>query len=231
MSPAQFAWTNLPTALLKGLARDVGLDTSDPVKALGAEYGAVPTEDLVADTLASLRERWLAHDPEVLGAVVGDLWQRSRDGYRLPSTAKERLEWLRGRNNTSRLREFVLRQFISAGQRPASERDPGGNKLGAFAPPRMTVLATNPSTPPEQVFLRGQKKARGALTTGDDAMPSGEGPLHSIRKRGTGGPQVITGTMKSQVDKVWDAFWSGGDLKPPGSDRADHVPSFPAPAG
>jgi hypothetical protein len=88
------------------------LDSSDPVQALEAEYGAVATEGLVAEGWVSLRERWLAHDAEPLGAVVGDLWQRSRDGYRLPSTTKQRLEWLRERNNTPRLREIVLGRFI-----------------------------------------------------------------------------------------------------------------------
>jgi hypothetical protein len=42
----KFAWTNLSPGLLRGLARDLGLDTSDPVRALDAEYGAVPSEDL-----------------------------------------------------------------------------------------------------------------------------------------------------------------------------------------
>ena len=39
---------------------------------------------------------------------------------------------------------------------------------------------------------------------------------------------MITGSIKSQVDKVWDAFWSGGISNPLRGDRADHLPPLPA---
>jgi type I restriction enzyme M protein len=105
----------LPLDLLKRLVRDLQLDGSDPAKALVSRYGSLPTDDFVSDAWDSLRERWLGHDGEALEAVVEDLWQRSRDGYRLPSTAKDRLEWLRGRNKSPRLREVVLGHFLAAG--------------------------------------------------------------------------------------------------------------------
>ena len=86
MLSRQFAWNNLPLDLLKRLARDLQLDDSDPTKALATEYGTPPTEGFVFDAWDSLRARWLAHDADALEAAVEGLWQRSRDGYRLPST-------------------------------------------------------------------------------------------------------------------------------------------------
>lgn len=67
MPHARFAWTNLPLALLGGLARDLGLDIVDHVSALKADYGVVPTESLAADTWVQLRERWLAHAQVIVG--------------------------------------------------------------------------------------------------------------------------------------------------------------------
>jgi hypothetical protein len=121
----KFAWTNLPPALLKGLVRYLALDGSDPGEALRAEYGARPTEDFVRAARSILEERWLARDPEALGAVVKDLWRpSSRDGYRLPSSPEDQLDWLAGRNSTSRLLEVLLAHFIAAGERTATPEPP-----------------------------------------------------------------------------------------------------------
>ena len=121
----KFAWTNLSPAVLKGLMRDLRLDGADAAEALRATYGARPTEGFVSDAWDSIRERWLAREPEVLDAVVRDLWRpNSRDGYLLPSTAKRQLEWLRKRNNAPRLRQIVLERVIAAGGRPAPASGP-----------------------------------------------------------------------------------------------------------
>lgn len=64
----------------------------------------------MVEAWGSLRERWLTHDPEALGAVVEALWRPSqREGHRRPSFARDQLDWLRRRNIAPRLREVVLR--------------------------------------------------------------------------------------------------------------------------
>jgi hypothetical protein len=112
-----FAWSNLPNDLLKALVGVLQLDSSETEEALGKEYGTPPTEDLVLGALDVLRERWLAQDMEALAGVVQDLWQPSRDGYRPPATAQDKLVWLRGRRNTLRLREEVLGRLVALGER------------------------------------------------------------------------------------------------------------------
>ena len=34
---------------------------------------------------------------------------------------------------------------------------------------------------------------------------------------------MVTGDLRNQVDRLWDAFWSGRHRQPPRSDRADHL--------
>ena len=62
MPDRNFTWSNLPPALLNGLAFDLELGPGDPEEALAKAYGIPPTEGLIRDAWESLRERWLADD-------------------------------------------------------------------------------------------------------------------------------------------------------------------------
>ena len=144
----KFAWNNLPPALLRGLAIDLGLDHTDPVQALQAEYGPVPDETFVMDAWESLRRRWLARDPDCLAEVVRGLWVSARDGYRRPSSSKDQLEWLGRRNNAFRLREVVVRQFIVAGERSTSQPGAGTEDPPAVRARRSAVAAETAGSGP-----------------------------------------------------------------------------------
>lgn len=86
----KFAWSNLPGPLLKQLRLGLGVQGPDAVTALGRAYGGRPTEEFVADRWEDLLEKWLAHDPEALTAVVRGLWRpNSREGYKTPATTRE----------------------------------------------------------------------------------------------------------------------------------------------
>ncbi len=116
MPSNKFAWGNLPAPLLARLARDVALDDADAAGALSAEFGPWPNDDFVADAWVTLREAWLAEDPESLADTVKALWRPGgANGHRPPRGAKEELAWLRKRNNTPRLREVVLAQLMVVG--------------------------------------------------------------------------------------------------------------------
>jgi type I restriction enzyme M protein len=184
VSPDTFAWTNLPAQLLKGLARDLQLSSSDAAGALGAEYGARPNEDFVAEAWEALRERWLARDPKALAAVVDALWRPSqRDGYRRPSTGKDKLAWLRKRNNAGRLREVVLSEFIAAGEGPvepiASRRtgsrfvaievtpEPAGSTGGAPAQERSLTSKEEAS---RSGFRQKSRQSQGRATVPEESI-------------------------------------------------------------
>ncbi len=128
MPDHKFAWTNLSQQLLKGLARYLGLNRADPTIALQGKYGARPMEDFVRDARPVLEDKWLAQDHESLTAVVEDLWRRNRDGYRLPSTRQQRLDWLSSRNTTARLCAVMLEQFLATGERTAQGDAVSSNK-------------------------------------------------------------------------------------------------------
>ncbi len=38
---------------------------------------------------------------------------------------------------------------------------------------------------------------------------------------------MLTGEIRSQIDRIWNAFWSGRHLQPARSHRADHLPALP----
>jgi hypothetical protein len=65
----------------------------------------------------------LGHDAAALTAVVEKLWYRPRDGYLLPLESKQRMQWLRARHNSIRLREVVLQELIRAGERNVKTAD------------------------------------------------------------------------------------------------------------
>ena len=133
-----FTWDNLREGLVEALVQELQVDGSGPAEALRRKYGPRPGEDFVLDGWDVLRERWLAHDREALGAVVQRLWQPSRDGYRRPATVGDELEWLRQRRNTRRLREVVLVELIAAGARSTVPSAPVGHEVAAPPTPHET---------------------------------------------------------------------------------------------
>lgn len=224
----KFAWANLPPALLAALAREWGLPSKgDTADALREAYGARPGEDFVRDAWDVLRDHWLARDPVALRAVVDGLWQPGpRNGYLSPVTQKARLEWVRKRNNSPRLREVVLEQFISAGEArhaEASSAAPRVNRETAASFSRSGRGRAKPgearspsSTPPDHGETNGKlgepseparvplvpdKKPGNSMSGNGSAMAGGEPTVETARPR-SGGSQVITGSMKNQVDKV-----------------------------
>ena len=149
----KFAWENLSPAVLKQLARDLGLSGDSPAEALHAEYGARPDAEFVADAWEPLRERWLADDQKGLDAAVKALWRPgTRDGYRPPQTAEEQLDSLRERNNVPRLREVVLAQLIAAGESPNAPVGPVATPPSSTGPsspaPRLSAARQPPPSLP-----------------------------------------------------------------------------------
>ena len=188
----KFAWTNLSSALLKGLVRDLALDGSDSAEALRAEYGARPTENFVRAARSVLEERWLAHDPAALAAVVKDLWRpSSRDGYRLPSTRRDQLNWLTGRNSTSRLLEVLLDHFIAAGERTATAEPP--------------LPATR--TAPRATLRPSRKGVKDGAGVRDSSGVTSSGQMTTTTPRQGG-----NSTSEARADNHAGFIWSVADL-------------------
>lgn len=156
---------NLPAGLLRELARDLGLGGLDPAEAVGVQYGAFPTADLVLDAWDTLREHWLARDRKALAGVVNELWRPGQaNGYLRPTDYGEQLDWLRRRNNTPRLRSVVLSELIATGEQSDGVSSP-------HTPPK---VGTAILTLGEQIFeVEGFQ-----VIVVDD--PSGQAPLERL---------------------------------------------------
>lgn len=120
----KFSWTNLDDMLLRRLCRDLNLDPTDPAGSLRSCYGARPTDDFVRDAWPTLRERWLANDGPSRRSVVDHLWGLGLGDGDQPSTAADQMSFLRGRNNSRRLREVVWDAFIVLGEAKSDEGQP-----------------------------------------------------------------------------------------------------------
>ncbi len=130
----KFAWTNLPSPLLKGLARELNLGSGEPAELLRVEFGARPTEEFVADAWPTMLTRWLPADAQARQAIVDALWDAGLGDGDYPRAKQAQLDYLAARNKARRLREIVVAEFIVAGER-STNAAPAPSQVVAPAPP------------------------------------------------------------------------------------------------
>jgi type I restriction enzyme M protein len=151
----KFAWTNLPSPLLKGLARELNLGSGEPAELLRVEFGARPTEEFVADAWPTMLTRWLPADAEARQAIVDALWDAGlRDGD-YPRSKQAQLDYLAARNKARRLREIVVAEFIAAGERSTD----------AAQAPRQIVVPARQASANEAGVAKGEERAPTSGTT------------------------------------------------------------------
>ena len=113
----RFQWNAFPQARLRGLCRDLALDTADPARSLRLAYGARPDSLFVQQAWPFLRDRLLAADRPLRQKVVQDLVALGVGTAPSHPGRTAELDFLRARNTTVRLREVVLNAILDAGAR------------------------------------------------------------------------------------------------------------------
>jgi hypothetical protein len=158
----RFSWDNLPPALLRQLADDLGLP--QPVhRALQARYGARPGPYFVGDAWPTLIDAWLASDGESRELVVAELSARRLGGTAPARSAAAELGYLRSCADSAALREVVAAVFTAFG-----ESDP----VQMPVPSQATVtdnpiVAPNPVAAPNPVVAPGRVEAALPDETGE----------------------------------------------------------------
>ncbi len=119
----KFKWSNLRSPLLRALCRDL-LDADpnrDPADSLEAIYGARPTEEFIREAWPTLLDSWLKMSKESREWVVGTL--REARGEKGSIAGRDaQMEYLRGLNNSKKLREIVWAELVAAGEAESSDR-------------------------------------------------------------------------------------------------------------
>ena len=185
----KFKWSNLDSRLLQALRADL-LDADpddDPADVLKAVYGARPTGEFIREAWPTLLESWLRTSKESRDWVVEAL-REARGEKGSVSSRDAQMKYLRGLNNSKKLREIVWAELVAVGEAESSDQVEAKQK--------------EPS----------QDRVEQTIT--DESPDSGETPGTSVPDLGKWGQSVITGELKSKVDRVWDAFWSGGISNP-----------------
>jgi hypothetical protein len=166
----RFSWDNLPPALLRQLADDLGLP--QPVhRALQARYGARPGPYFVGDAWPTLIDAWLASDGESRELVVAELSARRLGGTAPARSAAAELGYLRSCADSAALREVVAAVFTAFG-----ESDP----VQMPVPSQATVtdnpiVAPNPVAAPNPVVAPGRVEAALPDETGETSE-AGQAP-------------------------------------------------------
>jgi hypothetical protein len=89
----KFAWSNLPSRLLKELSTHLDVDPAYPSLVLRRRYGTRPREEFIRLARPVLEGPWLAQVPTALDTIVNGLWHPGgRDGYLRPSGRQRQLE-------------------------------------------------------------------------------------------------------------------------------------------
>ena len=120
----KFKWSNLGPSLLRALCHDLldGEDLDeDPATALQAVYGARPTEEFIRDAWPVLLKSWLRTSKDSREWVVEAL-REARGDRTLVSGRDAQMEYLRGLNNSKKLREIVWTELVARGEAQSSER-------------------------------------------------------------------------------------------------------------
>ena len=121
MSRHQFAWEHLSAGLVRALNEDAGLASSASVADFGEMYGTPPDEGFVRENWEVLRDNWLADDNAARSAVIAQLWKHVGYADRYPSGHHAEVAFLRTCNNSHRLRQTVLAEFLRLGERLSGE--------------------------------------------------------------------------------------------------------------
>ncbi len=138
MVRARFDWSALPSALLRQLRDDLGIEDADVARALARRFGARPTEIFVKETWKALRERWIAKDPAARRAVVSALRARGLGSSSIAgSSARAEVAYLRTCRNGPSLRAIVLPHLLALGRQAM----PVGAKPAMTAQPRPEIPA------------------------------------------------------------------------------------------
>jgi type I restriction enzyme M protein len=188
----KFAWTNLPQPLLKVLARDLNLGNGDPADLLRAEFGARPDDEFVRQAWATLLERWLPQVASARTSIVDRLREAGVGDGAYPKSKQSQLDYLGSRRNARRLREIVLAEFVAAGEHAAHVDQPAVSATPT--PRRARKEAVISPVDSHQIAAASAPRV--------SAAPA---PVEALG---------LTGDLKSKIDRIWDAFWSGGISNP-----------------
>lgn len=108
-------WDALPATVLREVAAVLGLRRAAAVDQLTDRYPAGPDEAFVRETWPVLRDRWVAHRPEVRRRLVEALRRRGLGDLALPDrTAGEQRAYLASCRNGHYLRTHVLVELQQA---------------------------------------------------------------------------------------------------------------------
>jgi hypothetical protein len=121
VSGHEFAWGHLPAQLVRALNEYAGLALIASPADLARTYGTPPDEEFIRENWQMLRDEWLADDDAARPAVVGQLWKHIGYADQYPSGRHAEVAFLRTCNNSQRLRQAVLAEFLRLGERPSAE--------------------------------------------------------------------------------------------------------------
>jgi hypothetical protein len=106
-------------------------------------YGTPPDEEFVRQNWEVLRDEWLADDDAARPAVIAQLWKHVGYADRYPNGHHAEVAFLRTCNNSQRLRQTVLTEFLQLGERPSEEEPTRPPRKKADHVPVITVSPTS----------------------------------------------------------------------------------------
>ena len=144
----KFKWSNLGPSLLEALCRDVldDGDLADPAAELKAAFGARPTEDFIREAWPTLLESWLRTSKESRQWVV-DTLREARGEKGSVSGRDAQMEYLRGLNNSKKLREIVWAELVAVGEADSSDRVEANTKEPSQPRVEQPVIPKEPGPP------------------------------------------------------------------------------------
>jgi type I restriction enzyme M protein len=138
-------------------------------------YGTPPDERFVRENWEVLLDEWLADDHAACPAVIAQLWKHVGYADRYPSGQHAEVAFLRTCNNSHRLRQVVLAEFLRLGERPGGEEP--------IRPPRKKVdnvsMTTAPPTSKTDIYgvadrlweTADELRANSHLKSGEYSVP------------------------------------------------------------
>lgn len=108
-------WGSLPTGLLRELAAALGLGGGDPAARFAECYPQGPDDAFVRLAWPVLRDRWVAHRPDLRGRLADELSRRALgDPTLLGRSAAQQRAYLASCRNGRTLRRLVLAELQQA---------------------------------------------------------------------------------------------------------------------
>ena len=175
MSGDQFAWEHLPAQLVRALNEYAGLALIASPADLARTYDTPPDEEFIRENWEVLRDEWLADDDAARPAVVAQLWKHVGYADQYPSGRHAEVAFLRTCNNSQRLRQAALAEFLRLGERPSAEEPTPPSRKKADNVPVTTVL----SPPKSDIYgiadrlweVADELRANSHLKSGEYSIP------------------------------------------------------------